>query len=72
MCQTTNTSWVCATCSVSVLDKRSVKAPCQDYKDEGICTVALPPLNDSDDEKSIRKKISKKMCLARRGLALDR
>ena len=81
MCQTTNTSWVCATCSVSILEKKSVKVACQDYKDKGICTVALAPLNkyvyvekpdcaickqmnsSSDDEKSIGKKISKKICL---------
>jgi len=46
MCQTTNTSWVCATCSVSILDKKSVKVACQDYKDQGFCTVALTPLNE--------------------------
>ena len=81
MCQTTNTRWVCATCSVSILDKKSVKVACQDYKGKGVCTVVLAPLNkylyiekpdcaickqmnnSSDDEKSIRKRIPKKICL---------
>ncbi|CEI39721.1 unnamed protein product [Fusarium venenatum] len=38
MCQTVETRWMCAGCSKSILDRSSIKRPCNAYKKKGICT----------------------------------
>ncbi|PTD10732.1 hypothetical protein FCULG_00007722 [Fusarium culmorum] len=46
MCQTIETTWACATCSKTILEKKSKKNVCESFNKNGICTQASPTLLD--------------------------